>query len=179
MSNEEDDELARRCLGGDPEAFGRLVARYQKVLFNVALRMVNDYEDARDITQTAFVRAYEKLGTYDPRYRFFSWIYRIMMNESLNHLERRRPHQPLDFDLPSGKDLQQDIIARERSAMVRSALMGLPPDDREVLILRHYMELSYNEMSDVLGIPDKTVKSRLYAARQRLAGLLVERRVAG
>ena len=175
MDNGDDAELVNRCLSGDQLAFEPLVARYQKVLFNVALRMVGNYEDARDIAQTAFVKVFEKLDTYDPKYRFFSWIYRIMMNESLNHLQRRRIHEPLDLNLSSTSDPQQDALALERSDLVRSALLKLPPDDREVLILRHYMELSYGEMSDALGIPEKTVKSRLYTARQRLANLLVER----
>jgi RNA polymerase sigma-70 factor (ECF subfamily) len=175
MNNGDDAELARRCLRGDQQAFEPLVARYQKVLFNVALRMVGNYEDARDIAQTTFVKAYEKLATYDPSYRFFSWIYRIMMNESLNLLQRRKIHEPLDLNLSSTSDPQQDALALERSDLVRSALQKLPPADREVLILRHYMELSYSEMSEGLGIPEKTVKSRLYSARQRLADLLVER----
>ncbi len=175
MDNGDDTELVNRCLGGDQQAFEPLVARYQKVLFNVALRMVGNHEDARDIAQTTFVKAYEKLATYDPRYRFFSWIYRIMINESLNLLQRRKTHQPLDATLASVKDLQQDLLAQERSRMVQTALLRLPAADREVLILRHYMELSYTEMSETLGIPEKTVKSRLYSARQRLADLLVER----
>ncbi len=178
MNNGDDADLARRCLRGDQQAFEPLVARYEKVLFNVALRMVGNYEDARDIAQTTFVKAYEKLDTYDPKYRFFSWIYRIMMNESLNHLQRRKTHQPLDLNLASTQDPQQDVLAHERSHLVRSALMKLAPDDREVLILRHYMELSYSELSEVLAIPEKTVKSRLYTARQRLADLLVERSAA-
>ena len=111
MDDGDDAELVNRCLSGDQLAFEPLVTRYQKVLFNVALRMVGNYEDARDIAQTAFVKAFEKLDTYDPRYRFFSWIYRIMMNESLNYLQRRKFHEPLDVNLSSTSDPQQDALA--------------------------------------------------------------------
>jgi RNA polymerase sigma-70 factor (ECF subfamily) len=142
------------------------------VLFNVAYRMVNDREDARDITQTVFVKAYEKLKTYDPQYRFFSWIYRIAVNECLNFLGRRRPQQPLDAEPMSPVGPQDEVDARELSEQVQSALMKLSPDYRQVLILRHFVELSYDEMSGVLKVPVKTVKSRLYTARQRMGEML-------
>jgi RNA polymerase sigma-70 factor (ECF subfamily) len=171
----DDAELVSRCLRGEAEAFEPLVERYQGVLFNVALRMVGDYEDARDITQNAFVKAYEKLATYDPRFRFFSWIYRIMVNESLNSLERRKPHQPLDPALASTEDPLEKAQAEEQSRKVQDALMELPVDQREALILRHFAELSYAEMALALGITEKTVKSRLYEARQRLGEVLARR----
>jgi RNA polymerase sigma-70 factor (ECF subfamily) len=167
-----DAELVARCLQGDPEAFEPVVARYQRVLFNVAYRMVNDREDARDIAQTAFVKAYEKLHTYDPRYRFFSWIYRIAVNECLNFLERRRAQQPLGADLVDPAAPHDEVQARELSERVQSALMKLSPDYRQVLVLRHFVELSYDEMSGLLAIPVKTVKSRLYTARQRMGEML-------
>lgn len=169
MNSREDGELAERCLRGEREAFEPLVAKYEKVLFSVALRMVGNYEDARDITQTTFVKAYEKLASYDPAHRFFSWIYRIMMNESLNLLERRRPHQPLDPSLAAPDDPQEEAQLRELGQQVQAALMELTPDYREVLVLRHFAELSYGEMASLLGIAEKTVKSRLYTGRQRLA----------
>lgn len=172
MENEDDAELVSRCLRGDPGAFEGLVARYQRVLFNVALRMVSNYEDARDIAQTTFFKAYQKLGTYDPAFRFFSWIYRIMLNESLNLIERRKAHLPLDVHLTSSTDLYEDAVAREVSEKVQSALQELSPEYREAVVLRHFAELSYSEMSSLLAIPEKTVKSRLYTARQRLSALL-------
>lgn len=172
MDNGDDAELASRCLRGDQQAFEPLVTRYEKVLFNVALRMVGNHEDARDIAQTTFAKAYEKLDTYDSRYRFFSWIYRIMMNEALNLIGRRRSHQPLDPRLVSPDDPHESAEARELSERIQGALLELPPDYREVLILRHFAELSYGEMSALLAVPEKTVKSRLYTARQRLGEAL-------
>jgi RNA polymerase sigma-70 factor, ECF subfamily len=168
----DDHELVDRCLRGDLEAFAPLVARYQKPLFNVALRMVRDREDARDITQTAFVKAYEKLRSFDRRHRFFSWIYRIAVNECLNFVSRRRPERPLLADVPAADDPQRDAEASELAARVQDALVTLTPDYRLVVILRHFLGLSYVEMSETLMIPEKTVRSRLYTARQRLAEVL-------
>ncbi len=172
MDSGDDVELTSRCLHGDPQAFEALVKKYQGVVFNVALRMVGNHEDARDIAQTTFLKAYEHLGSYDPQYRFFSWIYRIMRNECLNLLQRRKVHVPLDPGLPSAADPQEELAERELSERVQAALMKLAPDYREVVVLRHFAELSYHEMSAQLKVPEKTVKSRLYTARQRLGDLL-------
>lgn len=175
MSQDENDaELVRRCLGGDPEAFRPLVEKYQRVLYNVAYRMVHDREDASDLAQGAFVKAYEKLGSYDPAYQFFSWIYRILVNDTLNFLKRNRPHQSLEptWDAAAPGGPREELEARELSRTVRAALMGLAVDYREVVVLRYFAELSYAEMSVALAIPEKTVKSRLYTARQKLAGIL-------
>ena len=84
MTAEDEEALVLRSLAGDQKAFGELVGAHQQVLFNVALRMLNDREDARDVTQTAFLKAWRKLDTYDRRNKFFSWIYRILLNEALN-----------------------------------------------------------------------------------------------
>jgi RNA polymerase sigma-70 factor (ECF subfamily) len=168
----DDHELVDRCLHGDVEAFAPLVARYQRPLFNLALRMVKDREDARDIAQTAFVKAYEKLGTFDPRHRFFSWIYRIAVNECLSFVTRRRREGPLPAELRSADDPERSAEAGELALRIQEALMELSPDYRLVVILRHFLGLSYGEMSAVLLIPEKTVRSRLHTARQRLADTL-------
>jgi RNA polymerase sigma-70 factor (ECF subfamily) len=168
----DDHELVDRCLRGDVEAFAPLVERYQKPLYNVALRMVRDREDARDITQTAFVKAFEKLRSFDRQHRFFSWIYRIVVNECLNLVTRRKPERPLETDVPAADDPQREAESRELAERVQEALVTLTPDYRQVVILRHFVGLSYGEMSAALLIPEKTVRSRLYTARQRLAQIL-------
>jgi RNA polymerase sigma-70 factor (ECF subfamily) len=173
MDGANEAELVRRCLQGDAQAFEPLVQKYQKVLFNVALRMVGSVEEARDITQSTFLKAYEKLRTFDGRHKFFSWIYRILINESLNVLKQRKSHQPLDPGLESTGNPQAEAQARELQDHVQAALMKLSPEHREVLVLRHFAELSYGDMSATLRIPETTVKSRLYEARQRLGELLL------
>ena len=97
MSDPNEDALwVVKCLRGDAQAFNPLVRKYQRVLFTVARRLVGDHEDALDVTQNVFVRAYEKLETYDPSRRFFSWIYRIAVNESLNLRRARKSSEPLN-----------------------------------------------------------------------------------
>jgi RNA polymerase sigma-70 factor, ECF subfamily len=172
MFDEPDAEWVAQCLGGDTSAFELLVAKHHKVVFNVALRLVGDYEEARDVTQATFVKAWEKLASFDASHRFFSWLYRIMINQSLDLIERRRRQVPLDRELPSPARPDRDFEASERAEWVQKAIARLPIDSREVLILRHFAELSYQEMAEALGVPEKTVKSRLFEARQKLGELL-------
>ena len=151
-----------------------MVNRYQRSVFNVALRMLGNVQDAEDVTQTVFGNAFEALDSYDPKYRFFSWIYRMTVNESLNTIKRRRNVVSLDgsFDVPA----PGAISSSDAEERVGSALLELKPDDRAVVVLRHFVSFSYEEISDVLGIPVKTVKSRLFTARERLRqSLLVAR----
>ena len=129
--------------------------------------MLGNVQDAEDVTQTVFGNAFEALDTYDPKYRFFSWIYRMTVNESLNTQNRRRQMVSLDgsFDVPAPALSQSASEAEDR---VGKALMELKPDDRAVVVLKHFVSFSYEEISDVLGVPVKTVKSRLFTARERL-----------
>ncbi len=170
-----DRALVRRFLDGERAAGDELVNRYHRSVFNVALRMLGNVQDAEDVTQTAFGNAFLALDSYDPRYRFFSWIYRMTVNESLNTLKRRRNVVSLDgsFDVPAPGVSQS---AAEAEARVGRALLELKPDDRAVVVLKHFVSFSYEEISNVLDIPVKTVKSRLFTARERLReSLLVAR----
>ena len=165
--------LIDRTLAGDHQAFGELVDAYGPVVYNLALRMVCDPEDARDLSQTVFVKAYQKLATFDRENRFFSWIYRITINESLNLRSRRRRHEELDETLAADeRGPEARCAAAEENGLVQRGLMELSPDHRMVIVLRHFLELSHHEMSDVLRVPEKTVKSRLHTARCRLAVIL-------
>jgi RNA polymerase sigma-70 factor, ECF subfamily len=175
IDGDPDATLVARCLDGDTDAFEPIVRRYERVLYNAAYRMVGSREDARDVVQSAFVKAWEKLATFDPRYRFFSWIYKIVVNESINARTRRVPTRALDPDLPGPGGPEETARSGEREACLQSALLKLPPDDRNVLILRHFAELSYTEIAEALGLTDTTVKSRLYEARQRLGRMLEPR----
>ncbi len=172
-----DDEqtLIARCLSGDAEAFGPLVERYHRPLFRMAVRLLGDREEARDATQTAFLKAYQALGTCDPERRFFTWIYRILINECLNVLRARRPIGAMvEVAAESAPDA---VGAGELRRIVRKALLQLTPEQRDVVVLRHFGELSYEEVAAAAGIPVKTVKSRLFSARQRLCELLAGERV--
>lgn len=171
-----DRALVRRYLNGERAAGDELVSRFQGSVYNVALRMLGNVQDAEDVTQTAFGNAFAALDSYDPKYRFFSWIYRMTINESLNTLKRRRNVVSLDgsFDVPAA-DGESESTA-EAEDRVGRALLELKPDDRAVVVLRHFVSFSYEEISDVLGVPVRTVKSRLFTARERLRqSLLVAR----
>jgi RNA polymerase sigma-70 factor, ECF subfamily len=169
-SQDSDDLLiVDRCLAGDTAAFEILVVRYQTLAFNVALRMLGDRADAADATQSTFVKIFAKLQTYDRQRRFFSWMYRILSNECLSLLRtrQRRESAPLAPETPA-LDPHEILEAAEREAVVRAGLLALTPLLREAIVLRYFGGLSYQEMGVALDLPEKTVKSRLHTARQRL-----------
>ncbi len=172
-SAEEDVAFVQRCLRGEAEAFRPLVERYQRVLFTVALRMLGDRDEADDAAQNAFVHAYQKLGTWDQQHKFFSWLYRILVNECLNARRARRPMEPIAATIVSAEDPSQQVLRRELRERVHAALQQLTPPLREAVVLRHWADMSYRDMAETLGVPEKTVKSRLFSARQRLGELLL------
>lgn len=170
----DDAALVARCRAGDQAGFELLVRRHQRPLFNIALRMLGNREDAADATQNAFVKVYEHLDAYDVDRRFFSWMYRILVNECLNILRRRRPSIDCSVvDLPTERGPLDALERSERHRQIQAALMALPLEQREVVILRHFGGLSYEEIAGATGVPAKTIKSRLYSARQRLGELLL------
>jgi RNA polymerase sigma-70 factor (ECF subfamily) len=143
-------------------------------MFNAAYRILGNPDDAADATQSAFLKAFENLHRYDPKYKFFSWIYRIAVNESINQLKRSRRQQPLD-EHEAGNDPGpvHAVEAGDLSREIQDGLMGLSEDYRTVIVLRHFSECSYRQISEILQIPEKTVKSRLYSARQLMKDRLV------
>lgn len=168
----DDLALVARCRAGDTAAFEGLVTRYQRLLFTVALRMLGNADAANDAAQNAFVKAYQKLDTFDATRRFFSWLYRILVNECLNAQRNRHPDQPLTPDLRSA-DTPADLFEiAERRGLVQAAILALPIEYREVIVLRHFTGLSYQDIAETLHVPATTVKSRLYTAKERLAALL-------
>jgi RNA polymerase sigma-70 factor, ECF subfamily len=169
-----DTSLVRQCLAGDSRAFDALVRKYQKPLYHLALRMVRDRDDAMDIVQGVFVKVYQKLDSYDDRHEFFSWIYRITINESINFTNRAKRVE----EYQSGESVvlaptQETMRSAEAlSEKIAGAIEMLKPDYRMVILLKHYHDMSYQEMAEVLGVPEKTVKSRLFTARQQLKEIL-------
>ena len=176
MNTETDQALLARYMRGDREAFATLVVRYQKPMYNAAFWVLRNAEDASDVTQDVFLRVAERCNDYDPKYRFFSWIYRITVNEALNFRRRQAREDELDddVDIPAAESANPEwqVAEGQQSRRVRAALMSMSTNDRMVLTLRHFSELSYEEIAQVLDIDDKTVKSRLYEARLRLRDLL-------
>jgi RNA polymerase sigma-70 factor (ECF subfamily) len=176
MTRDEDVMLVEACLRGDRHAFDKLVDRYEGPLYSAAYRITGSVEDAMDATQNAFVNAYEKLHTFDPSYRFFSWIYRIAVNQSLNLVDRRKNQTEIDDNTAVAKQGPVEVFDKaEIRGQLKRALLELEPHYRTVIVLKHLEGFSYREISELLDIPEKTVKSRLFTARQRLRVVLTER----
>jgi RNA polymerase sigma-70 factor, ECF subfamily len=173
MNEDSDGLLVQRCRGGDRRAFETLVDRYQKPVFNAALRMLRNPEDARDVAQTVFLKVFEHLADYDPKFRFYSWIYRIALNESINVLDRRHRHEPIVGDeVDDRRGAEDEVGSMQTGVRVQRALMSIKPEYRSVIVLKHFLDLSYDDIGQVLGLPEKTVKSRLFTARQLLKDAL-------
>jgi RNA polymerase sigma-70 factor (ECF subfamily) len=172
MNDATDLEAVRKCLAGEAVAFEAIIRRYQGPVLNMAYRIVRNREDARDVAQSVFLKAFAGLGTYDSRYKLFSWLYRIAVNESLNFAERRDRREPLGSAwAPTPPDPADDLVADEQRRRIEEAMGGLAGGQRALLALSAE-GLSYREMGETLGIPERKVKSRLFAARDRLRGLL-------
>jgi RNA polymerase sigma-70 factor (ECF subfamily) len=169
MRKDHDLALLEDCKQGDRLALDSLVRRYERPVYNAAFRMLGNPDEAADVTQTVFLKAFENLGRYDPKHKFFSWIYRIAINESINQLNRRKPFEPLADSLESPTRSPESMLEAERlSADLQSALMELQGEHRAVIVLRHFTEYSYRQIGEILEIPEKTVKSRLFSARQKM-----------
>jgi RNA polymerase sigma-70 factor (ECF subfamily) len=173
LQDADDASLVSRSLAGEANAFEILIGRHQRALYTVACRMLGNREDAADALQGALVKAYEHLASFNPRHRFFSWIYRIVVNECLNMLRARRPEDELNPALAAVGTPYDTAAAAERAVQVQHALMQLTTDARTVIVLRHFGDLSYDEIAETLGVPSKTVKSRLHSARQKLGEQLL------
>lgn len=167
MGNDRDAALIEDCRKGDRQALASLVRRYERPVFNAAYRMLGTADEAADVTQTTFLKAFENLDRYNPQYKFFSWIYRIAVNESINQLHRRKRTEELGDNQGATEAGPDAAVAAEMlSEEIQEVLLDLSEDHRAVIVLRHFTECSYREIGEVLQIPEKTVKSRLFSARQ-------------
>lgn len=188
----EDVELIERIKRGETEAYGELVEKYQDRLFNTCWRISGHLEDARDLTQEAFLRAYEKLATFRDQSSFYTWIYRVAVNLALSHrrTNRRRRLAPTDLGSGGAAGTQAEQLA-ERAAngedgcptkaaddaelqqAIAHALQALDDEHRAVVVLRDIEEFEYAEIAEILEIPAGTVKSRLHRARMTLRAAIL------
>lgn len=180
MVDSSNRSLVTRTLAGDINAFGEMVHRYQGSVYNVCYRLLGERRSAEDFTQEAFIRAYQRLHTFDIQRDFGPWVRRVAANLCYNHLQKKQAEQvPLDeeHNLPVSPSIQSPeglLGAKENAQQIREALLGLPSHYRLVLELRHFQDLSYAEMAAELNLPLNTVKSHLYRARKQLAKILSE-----
>lgn len=175
---EEDDlQLVAASKRGDQDAFAGLVQRYQRRVFNLVYRMLQQYEEASEITQETFLAAWQGLPSFRGDARFATWLYRIAYNCSLKQLEQRRRDKALQTALQveqvleredSAKRTDAQLDARDRQAFIQEHLSHLPAKYRIVLILRHIQDMTYEEMAEILTMPIGTIKTHLFRARNLL-----------
>lgn len=180
MAESSDRALVLRTQRGEVEAFGELVRRYQNSVFNVCFRLLGECHEAEDLTQETFIRAFQRLDTFDVDRPFGPWVRRVAANLCLNHLQRLPPSRlslnderdasRWDVRLQATSTGPEAALERaERTEALRAAILELPPHYRAVIELRHFQELSYAEIAAELGIPLSNVKSYLFRARKQLA----------
>ncbi|MEO8197368.1 MAG: sigma-70 family RNA polymerase sigma factor [Thermoanaerobaculia bacterium] len=187
-----DEALVRSILSGDRDRFELLVERYQTRLVNYLYRMVRNLEEAHDLTQEVFIRVYQALDRYDSQYRFSTWLFRVAQNAAIDVIRKRRiklvpltrradegSDATVDLELPDGQPSALETLqGRELDASIRSAIDALPWEYRELILLRHYGELAYEEIAEVKAMPLGTVKNKLFRARQMLKQQLLGARDA-
>jgi RNA polymerase sigma-70 factor (ECF subfamily) len=166
-----DRDLIIRSRRGSNDAFGELVTRYQSGVFNVCYRILHNRVDAEDLAQETFMRAYNRLQTFDIERKFGPWIRRVAANLCLNYLKTRKVTVELDDERDADKSQrpEKQVEVKEGAERVRGALASLPAHYRVVVELRHYQDMSYGEIANELNIPLSDVKSHLFRARKLLA----------
>lgn len=178
MNSLADADLVRASLGGDRHAFEALVERHQRRVYQLCYRFVANHEDASELAQDAFVRAYRSLGKFEGQAQFSTWLHRITVNVCLNRLAlKTHPQAALaDLDAAPGHEEPADaaLLRRERAARVRAAIAQLPQKQRATLILRVYHDMPHEEIARILGGSVNAAKANLFHAlgnlRKRLAG---------
>lgn len=167
-----DAALVEAALAGSTEAFDVLVTRHRRAVYQLCYRYVHHHDDAADLTQDTFVRAWRALGTFRGHARFSTWLYRIAVNVSLNKVTARTPPgEPLDAEKLVDRRQPRPgdaLLAAERAAQVRAAVAALPPRQRTALILRTYHELSHQEVADIVGTSVGAVKANVFHALANL-----------
>ena len=175
-----DEEVVGRVLAGHQDAFETLVRRHNRAIYNYIYRMIGQADLAADLTQEVFLKVYMALSSFDPTYRFTTWLYRIASNRVIDHIRRQRmilvPLEPpagetrgAPREVAAGaRNPQENLLDRESARGVAEAIADLPSEYRELIILRHFQHRSYEEIAQIKDSPLGTVKNRLFRAREAL-----------
>src|ERR671927_970355 len=185
-----DCDLVTRAVSGREDGFEELVRRYQRPIAAYVYRMVGDYESALDLTQEVFIKVYNSLRRYRSEFKFSTWIYKIAHNSAVDHLRRTATREQSlvmgpegdQFDLPvesTRPSPEQESERKERRGEIESVVRALPANYRELIILRHSQDLSYEEIVEVTALPLGTVKNRLFRAREMMRQQFVEKGITG
>jgi RNA polymerase sigma-70 factor, ECF subfamily len=183
-----DEELVVACLGGEESAFEVLVGRWDRKIRGAIFRIVGSEEEARDLCQEAFIKAYRHLGTFKREARFSSWLYQIALNLCRDRLRRRKLRMTVSLDeldegghsmVETGPSPFDVLEGRDLSRRVAAAVAALPEEQREVIVLKEYQGLTFLEIATVLDVPISTVKTRLYRGLVLLRGRLEREGIKG
>lgn len=187
MTEVSEKKIIEKVLGGDANAFEELVLKYEKTVYNLALRMVGDRDDASDMTQEAFIKAYGSLSSFRGDSKFSVWIYRIATNVCLDFLRSKSRKQQVSLtvsgdddedaqlDIPDPKaDPEQQLMQKMSMQSVEEGLKTLPDKQRQILVMRELGGMSYAEIGAALSLEEGTVKSRIFRARKRLCTFLLD-----
>ena len=185
-----DSALVATAIDGAEGSFEELVRRYQRPISAYVYRMVGNYESALDLTQEIFIKVYGSLRKYRPEFKFSTWIYKIAHNAAVDHLRRSSTREQSlitgtetdHFELPieSGRlSPEQESERKERRVEIEAVVRALPASYRELIILRHSQDLTYEEIVEVTGLPLGTVKNRLFRAREMMRQQFVNRGITG
>jgi RNA polymerase sigma-70 factor (ECF subfamily) len=177
LADLDDRALVEACLGGRPGAFDVIVERHRRAVYRLCYRFVNNHEDASDLSQDVFLRAYRGLKTFRGQASVATWLYRIGVNVCLNRVSAKRPDLEAIDEQPiadRAESAAERILRAERGEFVRAAVAQLPPKQRATLILRVYHEMSHQQIADVVGSSVGAVKANLFHALRNLKKLLGE-----
>lgn len=185
-----DGELIINSIAGRSDGFEELVRRYQRPITSYVFRMLGDYESSLDVTQEVFIKVYNSLSKYSSEYKFSTWLYRIAHNAAVDHMRRNSvTPQSLEAENADGsyqiqlesRDLspEQDRERSEWRTEIDAVVRCLPPAYRDLILLRHSRDLSYDEIAEVTGLPLGTVKNRLFRAREMMREMFIERGFTG
>lgn len=186
MTEVSEKKIIEKVLGGDANAFEELVLKYEKTVYNLALRMVGDRDDAFDMTQEAFIKAYGSLSSFRGDSKFSVWIYRIATNVCLDFLRSKSRKQQVSLtvsdddedaqlDIPDPKAApEQQLMQKMSMQSVEEGLKTLPDKQRQILVMRELGGMSYAEIGAALSLEEGTVKSRIFRARKRLCTFLLD-----
>ena len=173
--HQSDRWLVGKARSGDPDAWEVLIRRHRDRIYRIALRMLGDPDDAEDVTQDVVITLFTAIAGFTGASSFTTWIYRIVINRSLNHQTRRRPTRPiLESDHPTTPGPEQTVLARGRAEAAGAALAALPTHLRAALVLHEMEGLTYQEVATILTVSEPTVRGRIYRARRHLLDDLQE-----
>lgn len=172
---EQEQVWIRQALGGDKDAYTRLVEVYQTPVYNLAYRMLGNAQEAEDAAQEAFIRAYTRLRTYDPTRKFASWLLSITSHYCIDCLRRRRSNVVSLEELPPWQGVvserprpEERLIENQKRDAVQALLSALPPQYRAPVVLHYWYDFSYQEIAEMMNLTESAVKSRLHRAREKL-----------